>query len=91
MSVDFYRASMPTLLRVGPYQFYMVMFDCRERIHVHVKGGGTGHLKLWLEPEISVAAIRGYTARETAAIMAIGRENRQTLVRGWIEECGRQR
>jgi hypothetical protein len=72
VSADFYRASVPTLLRVGPYQFYMVMFDCRERKHVHVKGGGPGRLKLWLEPEIGVAAVSGYTAREVVVATAIG-------------------
>ena len=78
---------MPTLLRAGPYQFYIVMFDCRERQHVHVRGRGQGRAKLWLVPEIGVGAISGYTAREAAAITAIARENRETLVRRWSEEC----
>jgi hypothetical protein len=29
------------------------MFDCRERMHVHVKGGSDGEAKLWLIPAIS--------------------------------------
>ena len=79
---------MPTLLRVGPYQFYIVMFDCRERKHVHVSRGGRGRAKLWLEPEVGVGATSGYTARDVSAITAIARENRETLVRRWVEECG---
>ena len=81
---------MPTLLRAGPYEFYIVMFDCQERKHIHVRRGGGARAKLWLEPEISVEVIRGYTAREASVITAIAREHRETLVRRWIEECGRQ-
>lgn len=78
---------MPTLLRVGPYQLYMVMFDCRERMHIHVKGGGRGEAKLWLVPEISLAAHRGYTARDLVNIEAIIREHRETLVERWLDVC----
>jgi hypothetical protein len=78
---------MPTLLRVGPYQFFIVMFDCRERMHVHVKGGGRGEAKFWLAPDISLAADRGYTARELARIEGIILEHRQTLLDRWSEAC----
>ena len=81
---------MPTLLRVGPHEFYIVMFDCRERKHVHVGRGGGARAKVWLEPEIGLEANRGYTAREVSVITAIAREHRDTLIRRWIEECGRQ-
>jgi hypothetical protein len=80
-------SAMPTLLRVGPYQFFIVMFDCRERMHVHVQGGGNGQAKLWLLPEIGMAASRGYTIRDLARIEAIAREHRQTLLERWIEAC----
>ena len=78
---------MPTLLRVGPYQFFMVMFDCRERMHVHVNGGGRGGAKLWLVPEVSVAAHRGYTARELARIQSIVLEHREILTERWLDAC----
>jgi hypothetical protein len=82
---------MPTLLRVGPYQFYMVMFDCRERMHVHVKGGGRGEAKFWLVPDIGLAAHRGYTSRDLVRIEAIIQENRETLVKRWLDVCEGQR
>ena len=88
MSVRSYVGPMPTLLRNGQYRFYIVMFDCRERKHVHVSGGGPGRAKLWLEPEIGIEAIRGYTDHDVARLKAIAREFRETLVRRWIEECG---
>jgi len=78
---------MPTLLRVGPYRFYIVMFDCHERMHVHVGGGGPGAAKIWLLPEVSVAASRGYTARDLERIEAIVRQHRQTLLDRWVEAC----
>lgn len=78
---------MPTLLRVGPYQFYIVMFDCRERMHVHVKGGGRGGAKFWLVPSVSRAAHRGYTAIDLSKIEALLVEHRQTLVERWLDVC----
>jgi len=82
-------AAEPTT-RKSRCPFYIVMFDCRERKHVHVRGSGSGRAKLWLEPEVGVAAITGYTPHDASAITAIAREHRETLVPGWIEECGRQ-
>jgi len=78
---------VPTLLRVGPYRFFIVMFDCRERVHVHVQGGGNGSARFWLVPEVGLAANRGYTARDLARIEAIALENRQTLLERWVEAC----
>jgi hypothetical protein len=65
---------MPTLLRVGPYQFFIVMFDCGEQMHDLVKGGGRGEA-------------RGYIARDLARIEAIAHEHRQTLRERWVEVC----
>ena len=50
---------MPTLLRTGSYTFFIVLHDCSERRHVHVKGGGRGEAKYWLEPVTDQAATRG--------------------------------
>jgi hypothetical protein len=77
---------MPTLLRVGPYQFFIVMFDCGERMHVHVQGGG-GEAKFWLVPEVSLAAHRGYTARDLVRIETITEVHRATLRERWLEVC----
>lgn len=78
---------MPTLLRVGPFRLFIVLFDCHERMHVHVTGGGAGECKVWLEPEVGVAAVKGYTSREVARILAIVRDHRDTLIQRWIDEC----
>jgi hypothetical protein len=77
---------MPTLLRVGPYRFSIVMADCIERAHVHVSGGN-GACKLWLSP-ISIARSAGYGPREQRAIMQAAEAHQQLLVQRWDEECG---
>lgn len=80
---------MPTLLEVGPYKFFIVMKDCEERRHVHVKGGGNGEAKFWLEANVELAANQGYTAREIGRIARLVRENLATLIGRWNEECGK--
>jgi hypothetical protein len=78
---------MPVLLRVGPYVFFIVMFDCLERMHVHVKGGGSGEAKVWLDRDGGLAASTGYTPRQVERIAGIVRDHRRTLVERWIEAC----
>ena len=78
---------MPTLLRTGPYTFFIVLHDCSERRHVHVKGGGRGEAKYWLEPVAEQAATRGYTGHDLSRIERLLRDNRETLIRRWDEAC----
>ena len=79
---------MPTLLEDGSCRFFIVMRDWEERRDVHVSGG-EGEAKLWLEPEVELAAYRGYTQREIGRIVRIARDHRSTLVQRWDEECGK--
>lgn len=78
---------MPTLLRVGPYRFFMVMFDCLERPHIHVRGGSLGEAKLWLLPSVSVATTWGYTPTELARIRLIVARNVEVLIDRWLQTC----
>lgn len=41
----------------------------------------------WLVPEVSVAAHRGYTARELARIQSIVLEHREILTERWLDAC----
>jgi hypothetical protein len=79
--------AMPTLLRIGPHTFFIVLHDCAERMHVHVKGGGRGEAKYWLDPTVEQAATRGYTGRELSRIDRQIRDHRGALVRRWDEAC----
>lgn len=78
---------MPTLLRVGPFRFFMVMFDCIERPHIHVSGGSAGEAKVWLVPSISFATTWGYTAAELARIRLIVAQNAEVLIERWLRTC----
>jgi hypothetical protein len=80
-------APMPTLLRMGPHTFFIVLRDCAESRHVHVKGGGRGEAKFWLEPVVEPAAARGYTGRELLRIGRQIRHHRSDLIRRWNEAC----
>ena len=78
---------MPTLLRVGPYRFFMVMFDCLERPHIHVRGGSNGEAKFWLVPSVSFANASGYTRLEVERIRVIVTSNAEVLLEGWELSC----
>ena len=80
-------ARMPTLLRSGSYTFFIVLQDCAEPRHSHVKGGGRGEAKYWLDPVVEQAAARGYTGRELSRIHQLIRDHRAALVRRWDEVC----
>ena len=51
----------------------MVMYDCQERKHVHVKGNGGGGAKVWLEP-MEMASPGRYNAHDVRAILTIIRD-----------------
>ena len=80
-------AVMPILLRIGPHTFFMVLHDCAERRHIHVRGGGRGEAKYWLDPIVEQAATRGYTGRELSRIERQIRDHRGALIRRWTEVC----
>jgi hypothetical protein len=66
------------------------MGDCAEPRHVHVKGGGEGEAKVWLDP-VELAANKGYTPGQIRRVLAVVSENREVLTRRWDEECGVER
>lgn len=80
---------MPTLLRAGPYRFFIFMLDCVEPAHVHVDGND-GAAKLWLRP-VSLAANVGYSPREINRIRAIVVRDRVELIRRFDDVCQRVR
>lgn len=80
---------MPTLHAEAGYIFEMVMFDCRERRHAHVRGNGKGGAKFWLEPTIEVASPGGYNAHEVRQIERIIEDNLAKMIVRWDEECAR--
>lgn len=62
----------------------------RERMHVHVQGGGRD-AKVWLEPEISIADSYGFNSRELTAILQVVTEHRDLILKAWHDHFGNQR
>jgi hypothetical protein len=80
---------VPTLHQEDGYSFEMVMHDCLERPHAHVRGNGKGGAKFWLEPAIEMASPGRYNERELNQIRRIIRENLAKMIGKWDEECAR--
>ena len=77
----------PTVLRVRGYRFY---FFSREeaRPHVHVQHP-TGELKVWLEPEISLAHNYGLSPQRIAAVLRLTEEHHAQILAAWHAHFGR--
>lgn len=82
---------MPTLHSEDGYAFEMVMHDCLERPHVHVRGNGRGGARIWLEPSIGMASPGRYNDHQVGQIHRIVQGNLARLRRRWDEECARVR
>lgn len=81
--------SVPTLHKEAGYVFEMVMFDCQERRHAHVRGNGKSGAKFWLEPAVEMASPGRYNENELKQISRIIRENLATMTQRWDDECAR--
>ncbi len=77
---------MPTVLRVGPYNFIFFSSDQGEPVHIHIKCA-RAIAKFWLEP-ITVAYNRGFREHELNEIERLVNDNQQTLVEAWHDFFG---
>ncbi len=80
---------VPELHREGGYIFVMVMHDCNERAHCHVKGGKGGNAKFWLRPGVALARAGTYREHELSKIEGIVRANIAKMLERWDEECAK--
>ncbi len=80
---------MPVVLRHGGlrYFFFSNEGSPRELPHVHVKGSGRD-VKVWLEPEVSIAESYGFNSRELRHILQVITDNRDLILRAWHEHFG---
>lgn len=75
---------MPTLLLQNGYRFFFYSNENDEPIHVHViKGDAMG--KIWLDPEISISYMIGFSSREENIIMQIVNERYKFFKQKWHE------
>lgn len=77
---------MPTLLRSGPYRFFIYSIDCSEPPHVHVER--EDYLaKFWLTP-VRIQSSGGFRSSEIKRIQRLIEAELDELLRGWYERCG---
>jgi hypothetical protein len=79
---------MPTVLRIGPFQFKFFAADEGEPRHVHVRRDKQ-RAKFWLEPTVALATNNGFSDRELNVIEKLVTSNRQFFVERWNEFFGR--
>jgi hypothetical protein len=77
---------MPTVLRVGPYNFVFFSSDRAEPIHIHVKRDQS-IAKYWLNP-VALAKNRGFADHELTRIESLVIQHRQTLMEAWHDYFG---
>ncbi|MGZ6299169.1 MAG: DUF4160 domain-containing protein [Candidatus Limnocylindria bacterium] len=76
-----YRPKVPTLMRAGPYRFFIWSNETPEPPHIHVESGD-GHAKFWLDP-VSLANSDGYNPREIARIRRLVEAQGAELMERW--------
>ena len=74
---------MPTLLRIGPYRFFVYAGDRDEPPHTHVERDND-KAKFWLDP-VRLQNSRGFSRPEANRIQKLVEENQELLLRSWNE------
>ena len=75
-----------TVMRAGPYRFFIWSNEPPEPAHIHVESAD-GHAKFWLDP-VSLADTDGYNAREIARVRRLVAANRLVLREQWRDYFG---
>jgi hypothetical protein len=75
---------MPTLLLIKGFRFFFYSNENNEPAHVHVtKGSAEG--KIWLEPNLRIAYMNGFSTAEQRDIFNIVNANFESLKEKWYE------
>ena len=75
---------MPTLLLINGIRFFFYSNENNEPIHVHVtKGNANG--KLWLEPNVRIEYMFGFSNAEEKFILETVNENAENFKLKWNE------
>lgn len=72
---------MPTVFRYGSYRFH---FFSREetRRHIHISCPD-GEVKVWIEPEISVADVAGLSSHQINEILDLVHNRKEEIIEHW--------
>lgn len=79
---------MPTVLFLNGFRFFFYSNENDEPAHIHVRKGNSEG-KIWLEPSIQIAWMKGFTVQEEKAIRQIASENEQLFKTKWYEYFGK--
>lgn len=74
---------MPTILRVGPYRFFIYAGDRHEPLHIHVERDDK-IAKFWLDP-VRLQFSGGFNRVEIGRIEKIINKQHSKLVKAWNE------
>lgn len=83
--IDSVLNTMPTLLRTGPYRFFIYSVDCQEPPHIHVERDSQV-AKFWLTP-LRLQNSGGFRRNELNRIYRLVDGHVNHLLRGWDEYC----
>ncbi len=76
-------ASMPTVLRNGPFRYFFYSNEKGEPPHVHVQRERK-MAKFWLNP-VALAGSKRFSSHELRTIQKQVEENREMLLEAWNE------
>ena len=78
---------MPTVLFLYVFRFFFYSNEGNEPAHIHVtKSNCEG--KIWLEPEIQIAWMKGFTTKEENIVWQIVSEHEQLVKNKCLVQAG---
>lgn len=79
---------MPTILLINGLRFFFYSNEGNEPMHIHVtKAEANG--KIWIEPEIEIAYLHGFSRSEEKEILHIVSTNYERIKTKWNEYFGK--
>jgi hypothetical protein len=80
---------MPVVFRYKGFRFFFYSNEGspREPPHVHVRASGS-EAKLWLEPQIRIAASHGLDTGTLRELVEVAHANREMIERAWHDYFG---
>jgi hypothetical protein len=78
---------VPTILREGPFRFYLTLGDCYEPPHVHIDAdSGKREAKYWLDP-VERAREEHFKDHELREIERIISKELELMLEKWKAQC----
>jgi len=75
---------MPKVLYLKGYEFFFYSNEGNEPMHIHIgKAGAIG--KIWLEPDVEISFMYGFSSREIKEILIIVNERFAFFKSKWNE------